>query len=60
MKDGLGGPSEAPYGVSPPDESLEELLTRDLNAWLEAKAAIAKAKLHQPSAQLREILGLSA
>ena len=26
------------------DESLEGLLTRDLNAWLEAKAAIARAK----------------
>jgi hypothetical protein len=31
---------------SPPfaaNESLEELLTRDLNAWIEAKAAIARA-----------------
>ena len=26
------------------DESLEGLLTRDLNAWIEAKAAIARAK----------------
>jgi hypothetical protein len=26
-------------------ESLEELLTRDLNAWHAAKAAIAKAQL---------------
>jgi hypothetical protein len=35
-------PNEMPYNVSP--DSLEEVLTRDLNAWLEAKAAIAKAK----------------
>ena len=26
-------------------ESLEELLTRDLNAWLAAKAAIERARL---------------
>ena len=37
------GPRRAPYHVAAP-ESLEGLLTRDLNAWLEAKAAIARAK----------------
>ena len=31
-------------GVEGEPESLESLLSRDLNAWLEAKAALAKAR----------------
>ena len=33
-----------PYGVPEPPEPLEKLLTRDLNAWIEAKAAVEKAR----------------
>jgi hypothetical protein len=38
----------APGGkpAAPPRESLEDLLRRDLAAWLIAKAAIAKARRH--------------
>jgi hypothetical protein len=34
-------------------ESLEELLTRDLNAWQAAKAAIEKARLDSLSSRRR-------
>ena len=37
------GREEAPYSVAAP-ETLEGLLKRDLDAWLEAKAIIASAK----------------
>ena len=37
------GPEATPYHVAAP-ETLEGLMTRDLNAWIEAKAAIARAR----------------
>ena len=37
------GREASPYHVAAP-ETLEGLMTRDLNAWIEAKAAIARAK----------------
>ncbi|MEO5676709.1 MAG: hypothetical protein ABIQ84_04110 [Usitatibacter sp.] len=40
----LAGPEGEPCHVSAPAESLEGLLTRDLNAWIEAKDAIARVK----------------
>ncbi|MDQ3028128.1 MAG: hypothetical protein M3R58_16705 [Pseudomonadota bacterium] len=40
----LAGQGGEPCHASAPAESLEGLLTRDLNAWIEAKDAIARAK----------------
>jgi len=37
------GLERAPYHVPAP-ESLEDLMQRDLDAWMAARAAIAKAK----------------
>jgi hypothetical protein len=37
-------PARAAVAAGQPDGSLEALLQRDLNAWIEAKAAVARAR----------------